>query len=87
MELSGPRRFLSALLIVCGAATASPAAAQSMLGGAVREPSGLVARNINVVAENEATGETWETRDFLDAFVRKFPDVSVYQRQASKLLP
>jgi hypothetical protein len=43
-------------------ALAAPAAAQSMLGGVVRDPGGQVAPDITVIAENEATGDTWTTR-------------------------
>lgn len=55
-------RVISALVALCWLALPSPAAAQSMLGGVVRDPTGQVASNVIVVAENEDTGDTWEAR-------------------------
>jgi Carboxypeptidase regulatory-like domain len=61
--VANDRRVILALVaLTCWLAPASPAAAQSMLGGVVRDPGGQVAANITVVAENEATGEISEAR-------------------------
>ena len=61
--VANDRRVILALgALTCWLALASSAAAQSMLGGVVRYPTGQVAAYVTVVAEKEDTGETWDTR-------------------------
>jgi hypothetical protein len=61
MDCRHRRPCVITTLALCWLALASPAAAQSMLGGVVRDPTGQVAGNVTVIAENEETGETSET--------------------------
>jgi hypothetical protein len=51
------RAVIALAALTCWLALASSAAAQSMLGGVVRDPTGQVAPNVTVAAENEKTGD------------------------------
>jgi hypothetical protein len=56
------RGVIALAALTCWLALASSAAAQSMLGGVVRDPTGHVAPNVTVVAENEKTRQIWDTQ-------------------------
>jgi hypothetical protein len=57
-----PSTRILVLVMLGWLALAAPAAAQSMLGGVVRDPSGQVASDAQLVAQDVVTGQTWEAR-------------------------
>jgi hypothetical protein len=63
VRVGNDRRVILALTAVtCWLALASPASAQSMLGGVVSDHTGQVVANVTVIVQNEDTGDIWEAR-------------------------